>query len=279
MWRLSVLLLFLTASAKASTGDSLRYLLPHDTLYLSISMGEMITTHTVVRGQTLFSLARFYGLSVEELKYYNPGMSDQLRPEQEIRIPIPTRSILRYKPDTFQRWAFAPIFYQVRAGDTVYGLSTRFFKMPPDSVYQRLDSWEGTLRTGQLFFVGWISTGGIPHSYRGEGGHPLFRANHKLRKHFIRYISEGRKRKEQSGAAQWSEDSGQNNHFALHNDAPLNSYIKITNPMKRRHIYAKVVGRLPRSTPPNIQIILTSLSAKLLGARDPRFYVEIEYYE
>jgi len=279
MWRLPVLFLFLTASAKAGTGDSLRYLFPYDTLYLTISMGEMITSHQVAPGQTLFSLAQFYGLSVEEVKYYNPGMSDQLRPDQEVRIPIPTRSILRYKPDTFRRWDFTPLFYRVRAGDTVYGLSTRFFKMPPDSVYQRLDRWEGTLRTGQLFFVGWMSTQGVPQAFRGEGGHPLFRANHKLRKHFIRYANEGKKRRNQSGAAQWSEDSGQSNHYALHNQAPLNSYIKITNPMRRRHVYAKVVGRLPRSTPPNIQIILTSLSAKLLGARDPRFYVEIEYYQ
>lgn len=279
MWRLPILFLFVTAFAKAGTGDSLRYLRPYDTLYLTISMGEMITTHTVARGQTLFSLSRFYGLSLEELKFYNPGISEQLQPNQNIRVPIPTRSILRYKPDTFQRWAFSPIFYQVRAGDTIYGLSTRFFKMPPDSVYHRLEQWEGTLRTGQLFFVGWISTKGVPDSFQSDGGHPLFRTNHKLRKHFVRYKEEGKKYHKESGAAQWSEDSGQRDHYVLHNKAPLNSYIRVTNPMKKRHIYAKVVGRLPRSTPPNIQIILTSLSAKLLGARDPRFYVELEYYE
>ena len=53
-------LLCIPFTGKSDTGDSLRYLRPHDTLYLSIGPGEMMTTHTVVAGQTLFSLAKFY---------------------------------------------------------------------------------------------------------------------------------------------------------------------------------------------------------------------------
>lgn len=279
MWRLICLFWGLPWIVSASTGDSIRYLLPHDTLYLTVGMGEMLATHTVASGQTLFSLARFYGLTTEELKFYNVGMSDALDRGQQVRVPIPPRAILRFKPDTFYRWAHAPIYYRIRPGDTVFGLSKRFFKLPQDSIYQRLDQWNGTLRVGQLFFVGWIRTDGIPRSYQDQGGHPLFRENHKLRRFIVRYVNEGKRKYEHSGAARWSEDDQQNNHYALHDRAPLDSYILVQNPMKKRHIYAKVVGRLPRSTPPNVLIVLTAHSAKLLGARDPQFFVEIEYYK
>lgn len=262
-----------------ATGDSTRYLLPHDTLFLEIHYGQMVTTHTVEQGQTLFSLAKFYGLTTEEIKYYNPGMGDRLSILQDVQIPVPTKAIMRVKPDTFYRWAYAPLFYRIRPGDTLYGLSKRFFKMPMDTVRQRLDHFDGTLRTGQLYFVGWISTSGIPRALREELVHPLFRQNYALEKYIIQYVAEGKRKKEVSGAAFWEEGKDDQHFFALHNEAPIDSYIRIYNPMKKRHIFAKVIGRLPRSTPPNVQIYLTSRCAKLLGARDPQFFVEIEYYQ
>ncbi|NRB63565.1 MAG: LysM peptidoglycan-binding domain-containing protein, partial [Saprospiraceae bacterium] len=257
-----------------STGDSLQYLLPHDTLFLDISMGEMIATHTVAQGQTLFSLAQFYGLKVPEIKFYNPGMGNQIKPDQLIRLPVPTKSIIRIQPDTFHRWAFSPLFYRIKSGDTLYGLSKRFFKLPVDTIINRIESFTGTLRPGQLFFVGWISTKGVPRSLRESLVHPLFRQNYALEKHIRSYVAQGKKKRQVSGAALWEEGKDDRHFYALHNEAPLDSYVRIYNPMKKRYIFAKVIGRLPRSTPPNVQIYLTSKCAKLMGAREPHFFVE-----
>ena len=151
--------------------------------------------------------------------------------------------------------------------------------MPIDSVHQRLGNWEGTLKVGQRYFVGWLSTSGIPRELRQGQVHPLFRENYELARHVQRYVAEGQREYEQSGAAFWEAEKDSRNFYVLHNEAPLDSYLRVINPMKKRYIYAKVVGRIPRSTPPNILMVVSSRCARLLGAKDPEFYVEIEYYK
>ena len=48
--------------------------------------------------------------------------------------------------------------------------------------------------------------------------------------------------------------------------------------MTRRTLYAKVVGRLPNTDlGPNVKVVLSPIAAKFLGARDPRFFVKIDY--
>lgn len=46
-----------------------------------------LKTHVVVRKETLYSIARKYGVSIEELKTYNPGLTDKLSDGQVIKIP------------------------------------------------------------------------------------------------------------------------------------------------------------------------------------------------
>ncbi len=44
--------------------------------------------HEVQPGETLFSIARTYGLSVRELKKANKGLHNRIRPGQQVRIPL-----------------------------------------------------------------------------------------------------------------------------------------------------------------------------------------------
>ena len=70
-----------------------------------------------------------------------------------------------------------------------------------------------------------------------------------------------------------------NDIFALHNSAPINSILEVTNPMNKRSIFVKVIGRPSRNVyfGPNVKVVLTPKVAKMLGARDSRFYVNINY--
>jgi LysM repeat protein len=51
--------------------------------------GKRFILHRVDEGQTLYAVARRYGRSVADIKAANPDMSDALRYDQVIRIPIP----------------------------------------------------------------------------------------------------------------------------------------------------------------------------------------------
>ncbi len=80
------------------------------------------------------------------------------------------------------------------------------------------------------------------------------------------------------GVAFWSRSNSQNNDlYVLHRKAPLNSYIEIYNPMKRKTTYAKVIDRIPDGTNPDVEVVLSPAAAKMLGARDPKFFVKVKY--
>ncbi|MEM9282083.1 MAG: LysM peptidoglycan-binding domain-containing protein [Verrucomicrobiota bacterium] len=50
-------------------------------------LGESPTYHRVMTGETLYSLSRRYGTSVDELKRINGLSSDQIRSGQSLRVP------------------------------------------------------------------------------------------------------------------------------------------------------------------------------------------------
>mgnify|MGYP000636558805 FL=1 len=76
--------------------------------------------HEVVikEGTTLFSLMQEFGLSTEEIKQDNPGITDKLQANGKI--------LLRAKRSSFD--------YTIKKGDTPYGVSTKF-GIALDSLY------------------------------------------------------------------------------------------------------------------------------------------------
>lgn len=263
-----------------ATGDSLRYLTQNDTVFLSVGyLGEKVFEHQMEKKQTLFSLAQFYGLSVEELYYYNPGLKDgQVALGQQVRVPIPNRAIIRYRPEDFAPWKYAPVFYKVRKGDTVYRIAKVYFRMPIDTIRGRAGLTNNDLKVDQLIQVGWMNINGIPEEYREFVGGPLERRNHALKQVYLRTLSPKGKN-EQRGVACWRKDARESSDlYALHRKAPINSIVEVYNPMTYRTVYVKVIGRIPDTAyGDNVKVVLSPLAANLLGARDPRFFVHVRY--
>ncbi len=81
------------------------------------------------------------------------------------------------------------------------------------------------------------------------------------------------------GVAIWQQSHKRNNNrFVLHDKAPINSTILLYNPMAKKSISAKVVGRIPQETyHDDIDIVLSSGAANSLGALDTRFMIEMKY--
>lgn len=283
MWKLHVVTLLLLCSylKMHATGDSTRYLISKDTIFLNIDeAGEKLFAHKIERKQTLFSLAKFYGLSVEELYFYNPGLKEEkVAPGEKIMVPIPNRAIIRYKPQQFKFWKHVPIFYVVKKGDTMFKVAKTIFKMPVDTIVQRNRLKSETVKVGQCLHIGWMSTDGVPEDYHKEIGTPLSRKNNALRKVHAREQGK-RKITEHQGVAYWQKNSKEDSDlYALHRNAKRNSIIAVTNPMNKSVIYVKVIGKIPDTAYGNeVVVILSPMAAKALGARDPRFFVKVKYY-
>lgn len=262
------------------TGDSLNYLTSKDTIFITIgNYQEKIFEHRVAPKQTLYSLAKFYGLSLSEIYYYNPELEDsEIAVNQPIKIPIPNRAIKRYKDKDFLANKHVPVCYVVKPGDTMYGISKRVFEMPIDTILARNNLKSFTLSPGQVLKMGWMHIGGIPESYRKFRGHPAWKNNQSYRD---RYLHERQIKQEylERGIAHWQKESKIDSDFlALHRLAPINSIIAINNPMNNRTLYVKVIGRIPDAVyADNVIVVISPKAATLLGARDANFFVKMRY--
>ncbi len=273
--------LLLFSGSLAATGDSLNYLTAKDTIFLSIGpFEEKYFEHVIEPKQTLYSLAGFYGLSVEELYYLNPGLKDQtVKAGMPIRVPIPNAAIKRYMESGFRPQDNAPVFYVARKGDTMFRIAKVYFRMPLELLMARNNMDGHNLKEGQQLHVGWISIQGIPDSLRQHAGGPLARRNAALKKIYM-YESAGKRQYDEQGVAFWKKASKEDSDlYALHRHAPANSIIEVFNPMARRTVYVKVIGKVPDTAyRDEVVVVLSPLAAKLLGAIDPRFFVKVKYH-
>lgn len=265
-----------------TSGDSIRYLTAKDTLFLSVGTnGEKVVEHRMEARQTLYSLARFYGISVEELYWYNPGLKDQVVAlGQVVQVPVPNAAIKRYKEKGFVVKDHAPIFYVVRKGDTMYRISRVYFRMPADTIQKRNGLHSDVIKEGQALFVGWMHVNGVPEELRKSGGSPLERGSAALGK-LYRMEAGAKKEVNEQGKAFWQKHSREDsNLYALHRDAPLNSIIMVTNPMNGGVVFVKVIGRLPDTVyEKEVVVVLSPMAAKYLGAQDTRFFARVKYFK
>lgn len=286
MRKLTTILLLLAAipfGHLTATGDSLHYLTPKDTIFLKIdAFGEKYFKHRLERKQTLFSLAKFYGMTLEELYFYNPSYETEPPGEGAyVKIPIPNRAIIRKPVEAGQRWKMAPVFYTVGLGETMYRIAKNHFKLEVETLMSWNKLTSTTLSPDQKLFVGWMQIDGIPADYRVSPANPAWKECYHFGKTFYR-DAEGLVEMKQTGAAFWQKESVvfSEELLALHREVPPGGIVEVRNPMSKKVIFVKVLGTIPDTAYSNdILIVLSNKAAKMLGARDPKFFVEMKYFK
>lgn len=281
MRKLLLPILFFTWATQAfSTGDSLSYLTAKDTIFLKVDdFGNKLFGHLVEEGQTLYSMSKFYGLKIESVLAFNSELDRDDYHGQKVNIPIPDSAIVKEWDNGFPKAGYVPVIYVVKHGDTFYRIAKHFFGIPMDT----LKNWNGLEKTmmftGMQLHVGYMSIEGIPDSLQLSNSSPLGATMQKLQTEFD-YMSSYGDTKFHNGAAYWQrEKRGKADYYALHRHAPIGSVIQVRNPMKRKTMYAKVIARIPdRAYGDDIIVVLSPTIAKLLGARDPKFFVEVKYF-
>jgi LysM repeat protein len=85
----------------------------------------------------------------------------------------------------------------------------------------------------------------------------------------------------QTGLAELIEGTaGNRKYLALHRTAPVGTIMKVRNEMNNREVFVRVMGKLPDTAMTDKLVIKISKSAyDRLGAIDPRFRVEVTYYK
>lgn len=247
-----------------------------DSLFLTVTEGKKYLQHPIKAKQTLFSLARYYGITLQELYEFNAQFRTDptLYVGKRVVIPIPNRALKRYKNSKFIASKNVPVYYVVQPGDNLYQICKRNFGMPVDSIAKRNKLKDNNIRPGQLLLVAWMGVDGIPADWRPVRS---FTKSDALKS---RYEEEKKNKKEgiSQGVCFWQKDSKEKGDlYAMHREADIGTIIAVTNPMGGRTVYAKVIGRIPSGYESNIEVILSPEAARGLGARDPRFFVKVKF--
>ena len=210
--------------------------------------------HTVQQGQTLFSIARQYEVSVDELKTWNNLQSNELSIGQTLFVTAPERDAVTRSEE---RNAV------VRSEEPKQSTPTPQAQTRREPVT--------TAETPAPVRSAPSSKTTAPSSPSGQSAESI-------------RISESLKNGDEiveGGLAELIEGTeGNRKYLALHRTAPMGTILKVRNEMNNREVFVRVMGKLPDTAMTDKLIIKISKSAyDRLGAIDPRFRVEVTYYK
>ena len=112
--------------------------------------GKQYYIHAVEEGQTLFSIAKAYNTSVDELEFENPDAGRTLAIEQILKIPVTSRE--QKIREELKDEDFRYIFHIVKKGETLYGIS-RIYEVDVNALKAANPDWDKGLKTGQYVKV------------------------------------------------------------------------------------------------------------------------------
>ena len=201
--------------------------------------------HTVQQGQTLFSIARQYEVSVDQLRRWNSLQSNELNIGQSLYVAQPEERNVNNAPQEKVVTAAPPVQHrepQIISTNPVENPAAK--NTPPAKT--------STATVGQ-------SAESIRISESLKSGDEIIEA----------------------GVAELIEGTdGNRKYLALHRTAPMGTILKVRNEMNNREVFVRVMGKLPDTALTDKLIIRISKSAyDRLGAIDPRFRVEVTYYK
>lgn len=202
------------------------------------------TVHTVAAKETMFSITRQYGITVEQLREWNGLQTDELKIGQTLFVSQPVYSKQTTVPST-------QAITQVQT-------ETNPVTQKQTPVIEKI-AIPITAPVNPVVITPAEKTSTIKISETVSG-------TDEIRETGLAELIEG--------------TDGNRKYLALHRTAPSGTILKIKNEMNNREVFVRVMGKLPETAPNEKLVIKISKSAyDKLGAIDPRFRVEVTYYK
>lgn len=254
--------------------------------------------HIFKAKETLYSLSKSFGSNPEEVYKFNPGLKGKvLNLGERVKIPIRDRFLVTDESKLTQGQGYIPVYYKVLPKETLYKISRHYFNQPLTDLMAKNKMQGTSLSPGQELLVGWISQNGKnveAERYERADSVNLVRKNeifageskemHSIDGVVVNEIQDKIVEKvlvKTRGQAFWDmKSSDKTNLFVLHSKAKKNSFIELINPMLDRRVFAKVVGTLPPNIyPDDVNVLVSSKVASMLGAKDAKFLIEMKYLD
>lgn len=240
----------------------------------------------MVKGSSIYSLAKAFNLSPEKIFQYNRiKSSDNIRTGSIIKIPLSRKQIKTAPP---HKQKFIVLTYIVKPGETLYHIAKR--KMNTEvNVLQAMNGLQDhQLRQGGEIILGWYPIGQeeeVTHPPKKNVAREPVLVKTDIRKETDHKNTDKEDEVETEKMVQrrligfWDKsNSSAKGFFVLTNVAKPGTEIDIYFPMQRTTVSATVLGNIPSETyAQDIEIILSPDTAKKLGIIDRRFSIVAHY--
>lgn len=238
-------------------------------------------THTVAKGETLYSISRSYETSVMQIMEWNELLSNELKIGQVLKVGgkvLPQK--IDYELDGMK-------IHVVQAGEGLYALARNF-----EVTVEELVEWNqlktSSLDLGQEVIVGKIGEQRpvveeqtvvedpvvvdeptVVNETTVVAGTAVAAASAT----FVPMI-----KVQENGMAASIEGEEDQTYLGMHRDIPIGTLVAVRNEMNDQVVFVRIVGKLP-DTGINEKVIirLSQGAVKQLLTIDPKFRVEISY--
>ncbi len=255
-------------------------------IYVSFDAAQGVTSfHEVHKGETLYSIAKKYGVSVAKLKKYNNILGDNINEGSTLLIVFNPENI-SFQPDAQHQ----QLVYTVQKGETLYKIASVSMKQPVSTLMKLNGKSDYNIRNEDQIIVGYLNSDPLKladHAQKLEEFEELIINTSAVNEvEIITLLGQAQEieevvKQKKRGLAYWEKGSYETAEYVvMHAKAKVNSEIYIYNPMLGKKVRAKVVSNLPKNLyPSNIDVVISSSVAAALGARDRKFLVEMIYHE
>lgn len=247
--------------------------------------------HTVLRNETIFTIAKQYGVTAYQLRKLNDLPDNAISIGQVLKVPggIITDVQVPLEKQAEQASKPAPavantdnesFIHTVANGENIFTIAKKY-NLTAYQIRTANKMDDNSIKVNQKLI--------IPKPPQPRSVNEMSKAEQqdepdsttlkdpKLRRDPSVY---GLSQIEEKGAAIWIADADLDGSkmLVLHRTAPVGRVIKITNPMTNKTTFAKVVGKFTENeSTKDVIIVMTKAVADSLGVLDKRFFCNLTY--
>ncbi|SDG98874.1 LysM repeat-containing protein [Pedobacter terrae] len=246
-------------------------------------------THTVLRNETIFTIAKQYGITAYQIRTMNNLPDNAIAIGQVLKVPgggivtdvqVPKEKQAETKAKETPVANEENFIHTVANGENIFSIAKKYNL----TAYQirtanKLD--DNNIKVGQKLIIPKPpqpkSVNDLSKEEQENEPDSTMVKDPKLRRDPSVY---GLSQIEEKGTAVWiaDQDLDGTKMLVLHRTAPVGRVIKITNPMTNRTTFAKVVGKFTENeSTKDVIIVMTKAVADSLGALDKRFFCNLTY--
>lgn len=282
--------------------------MPGDSVGMKQVSGQTYIIYKLSAGETVYAVSRKYNVSYGSITAANPGVDmNAVQLGQEILVPSTSIITSTSKTHTGN-------VHIVAKGETVYSIAKQYNTDVAALQKANPEIQNNAIKTGQVLNISQQSISGVQKDNKTveDGTHqtaslPQSNAaaetltdinsptteitysrtdkNKSFAQLYADYRSMDMISVSEKGVATWIDGSADmqitnGRYYALNNEAPIGSVVKVRNLMNNREIYAKVIGTLSDTEVSDKTLIkLSAGAAEQLNVLDARFVAEITHYE